>query len=222
MCGTQTSCLGLLLATSISCGPVAADTSETTSNEWKEKPSEGDSSNRFASEEQANLQTGTSQVTPGPPSTVAARLNASQLAMLSRHNQHRVDHCAPPLLWSAELAAVAQSWADQLKGNSCAFEHSQNSPYGENLSFFAPVGSSTAEAVVTGWYSEVSEYDFSSPVFGMNTGHFTQVVWRGTTEVGCAQSRCNGGELWVCNYNPPGNMSGSFEQNVRPRGCAGQ
>jgi uncharacterized protein YkwD len=149
-------------------------------------------------------------------------LAAHEQAILDRHNLHRADHCAQPLQWSPKLAAVAQSWANQLKAASCAFEHSQQSPYGENLSFFAPVGSSGPDEVATGWYSEVSEYNFTNGSFGFNTGHFTQVVWRGTTAMGCARSRCNGGELWVCNYDPPGNMSGAFAQNVLPKGCGGK
>jgi uncharacterized protein YkwD len=143
-------------------------------------------------------------------------------AILDRHNRHRADHCAPPLQWSEELAAVAQAWADRLKKAGCAFEHSQGSPFGENLSFFAPVGSSSPDDVATGWYSEVSAYNFAKGSFDFNTGHFTQVVWRGTRALGCGQSQCNGGELWVCNYDPPGNMMGAFQQNVLPTTCKSQ
>ena len=210
------------LAGLCACGPVAPDANEPTGSgdEWTEESTEVDPDDGFE-EMEPGEEAGAETAAPvaGAPS---AGLNAAQQAVLARHNQHRADHCAPPLQWSPKLAAVAQQWADQLKQNGCAFEHSQNSPYGENLSFFAPVGSSSPEEVVTGWYSEVSEYDYANPAFGMNTGHFTQVVWRGTTGVGCGQSQCNGGELWVCNYNPPGNMSGSFVTNVQPKGCAGQ
>ena len=48
----------------------------------------------------------------------------------------------------------------------------------------------------------------------MATGHFTAMVWRATTELGCALGSCPGQRLWVCQYNPPGNMMGAFPANV--------
>jgi len=44
-------------------------------------------------------------------------------------------------------------------------------------------------------------------------------VWRGTTEVGCGHSRCNGMDVWVCEYDPPGNWEGQYRENVLPVGC---
>ena len=55
--------------------------------------------------------------------------------------------------------------------------------------------------------------------FSMKTGHFTQVVWRGTTAVGCGRSQCNGLDVWICQYDPPGNVEGQYRDNVRPTGC---
>ncbi len=163
-----------------------------------------------------------SHATQVPHTDSSSALGPQEASILARHNFHRAEHCAPPLQWSSKLAKVAQSWADQLKVARCAFEHSQQSPYGENLSYFAPVGSRSPDDLVTGWYSEVSEYDFTKGSFGFNTGHFTQVVWQGTRSVGCGMSECNGGELWVCNYDPPGNMGGAFGKNVQPLGCTEQ
>ena len=48
----------------------------------------------------------------------------------------------------------------------------------------------------------------------MSTGHFTQVVWVGTTHVGLSASNC--GNFIFANYFPAGNMQGSFERNVFP------
>jgi pathogenesis-related protein 1 len=39
-------------------------------------------------------------------------------------------------------------------------------------------------------------------------GHYTQIVWRDTTSVGCAAQSCPQGEIWVCDYSPPGNYVG--------------
>ena len=68
------------------------------------------------------------------------------------------------------------------------------------------------------WYDEVKNYDFNHPGFSMSTGHFTQVVWKGSKQLGCGISvASNYGVYSVCNYNPPGNYQGQYEQNVFPR-----
>ena len=123
------------------------------------------------------------------------------------------------MTWSKELAASAQRWADTLRKNQCAFDHDPDTNHGENLSYFAPVGSGSAERVVTGWYEEVELYDFSNPGFRFDTGHFTQVVWVDSTELGCGMAECRNAELWVCRYNPPGNFGRQYRRNVLPRSC---
>ncbi len=154
-------------------------------------------------------------VDPAP----AAGLSGAAEAILIAHNHYRARHCAAPLRWSAEVAAVAQAWADTLAAADCAFEHSKGNKYGENLFFMGPSGAGSAVMAADEWYSEVASYDYSAPGFGMSTGHFTQMVWLATSEVGCAIAQCGGGDLWVCNYNPPGNVHTQFPANVKPTGC---
>ena len=154
-------------------------------------------------------------VDPAP----AAELSAVYQAILLAHNRHRARHCAAPLRWSAAVAAVAQAWADQLVRDECAFEHSKGNKYGGNLFFMGPSDPGSAVIAADEWYSEITAYDYGAPGFGMSTGHFTQVVWRASTELGCAVAQCNGGDLWVCNYNPPGNVHGQYPANVKPTGC---
>jgi hypothetical protein len=55
--------------------------------------------------------------------------------------------------------------------------------------------------------------------FSMNTGHFTQLVWRSSARLGCGASVCRGLQIWVCNYDPPGNVQGNFPRNVLPQSC---
>lgn len=149
--------------------------------------------------------------TPSAPSGLAAGL-------LAAHNKARAAHCAPPLAWSAKLAATAQKWAESLRDHNCAFEHSR-SAYGENLAG-GTSGSLDAAAVVEMWYRELDNYDFGRGGFSMDTGHFTQVVWRETTQVGCGMATCRDGmDLFVCNYDPPGNVEGGYKANVKPVGC---
>jgi hypothetical protein len=70
------------------------------------------------------------------------------------------------------------------------------------------------------WYSEINSYDFDAPSWNGGVGHFTQVVWRNSKQVGCAVASCSGQDLWVCQYSPPGNWNvdqpGELANNVPP------
>jgi len=162
-----------------------------------------------------------------PSETSAAETAAGGAALppfarglLEEHNRRRAQHCAPALAWSPDLASVAQRWADSLAAHGCAFEHSR-SRYGENLAG-GTAGTLDPAGVVDMWYAEVRSYDFGRGGFSMSTGHFTQVVWRGTMRLGCGKATCKGPDamdLWVCNYDPPGNIEGGYKENVRPGPC---
>jgi hypothetical protein len=69
------------------------------------------------------------------------------------------------------------------------------------------------------WVKERQLYDWSNPGFNMQTGHFTQVVWADTREVGCGTVSCNNMEIWVCNYSPAGNVRGEYPSKVKPQRC---
>jgi pathogenesis-related protein 1 len=131
---------------------------------------------------------------------------ASMQPLLDAHNRLRARHCAPPLVWASEVARVAQRWADQLAARGCAFQHSGSRTYGENLAG-GTAGSMTASDVAELWYKEERAFDFRSGGFSMKTGHFTQLAWVATRRLGCGTATCkNGMQLWVCNYDPPGNV----------------
>lgn len=130
---------------------------------------------------------------------------------LQKHNIYRTLHGVPEVTWSNTVAASAQAWA-----NTCPSGHS-GTGYGENIAWATnDIGVS---AVVKLWYDEEPLYDYNNPGFSPNTGHFTQVVWKGTTEIGCGyKTGCATGwpNVWVCQYNPPGNYIGQFANNVFP------
>jgi pathogenesis-related protein 1 len=132
--------------------------------------------------------------------------------MLDAHNRGRAEHCAAPLQWSPQIAAVAQRWADTLAQRGCPLEHSSGS-LGENLAAGSASLMSPEQAFGM-WIEERRGYDFSRGGFSMDTGHFTQVVWKSTRMLGCATATCGGNRVWVCNYDPPGNMEGGYGQNV--------
>ena len=112
-------------------------------------------------------------------------------SVLAEHNKKRALHKdTPALSWSDTLASYAQDYADNYDCSG-TLTHS-GGPYGENLAL-----GYDGPAAVDAWYNEISNYDFSNPGFSSNTGHFTQVVWKSTTQVGCGIKtwRCMG---WLC------------------------
>ena len=125
---------------------------------------------------------------------------------LSGINDYRAIHQAPPLVWNLTLASLAQRWTD-----FCVFQH-ENDQYGENIALGYP----TIKQVIDAWYNEVSLYDYNNPGFYDNTGHFTQLVWVGTTQLGCATTKCPSYLLYDCKFYPPGNFAGHFAANVLP------
>ncbi len=137
--------------------------------------------------------------------------------MLDAHNRLRARHCAEPLVWSDALARVAKTWVDHLAARGCMLQHSETQ-YGENISA-GSASTQTPDQVADLWYREGASYNFGSGGFSMRTGHFTQLVWRGSRRLGCAAASCGDLRLWVCNYDPPGNMMGSFKTNVLPTSC---
>jgi uncharacterized protein YkwD len=127
--------------------------------------------------------------------------------MLDGQNAVRAKVKVPPLVWSETLAASAQEWADRLIAQR-QFIHRPKSKYGENL-FEMQGAKATPAQVVERWASESANYDYkSNKCRGGACGHYTQIVWRDTREVGCAVARGGAREVWVCEYNPPGNYIG--------------
>jgi pathogenesis-related protein 1 len=126
--------------------------------------------------------------------------------MLQSHNSIRHSVGVSPLTWSEELAARAQEWAQTLL-ESGQLSHHPNSAYGENL-FDITGAHAPAAQVVDQWASESKNYDYNSNRCNGTCGHYTQIVWRDTKEVGCGVARGSQREVWVCEYNPPGNQNG--------------
>lgn len=126
--------------------------------------------------------------------------------ILAAHNEIRSRLDLPPLRWSDRLAAHAQEWADRLLREN-SFHHRSHPVFGENL-FEITGGRATSKRVVGDWASEVRDYDYRANTCRAVCGHYTQVVWSNTREVGCAVARDASREVWVCNYNPPGNWIG--------------
>jgi pathogenesis-related protein 1 len=157
---------------------------------------------------------GGSKTDPDPPAT-GEPTSGPLAGTLLRHNfvRQNVSPAASPaipdLVWSETIAASAQAYADK-----CVFEHSKGK-YGENL--YAGTAEPKGASVVDSWASEVADYDYASGKCSGVCGHYTQVVWRNSTELGCGYAKCTTGSPfgssktwynWVCQYNPPGNYVG--------------
>jgi len=87
-------------------------------------------------------------------------------------------------------------------------QHRSETDYGENL-YWSSGLKFNPKAVVDSWGSEKDDYH--GEVVGKSNavvGHYTQIVWRTTTEVGCAAFQCGSALLVVCNYSPAGNWMG--------------
>lgn len=147
----------------------------------------------------------------------AGGLTTWEQDVLATHNQVRANAMPTPspalpvMSWSATAATQARDWASR-----CNFQHRNPNTLGENL--FASTNERTGAAVVNDWASEVADYTYASNScrLGKACGHYTQIVWRSSVGLGCAQQRCTtgspfGGGTWflvVCNYDPAGNFTG--------------
>jgi pathogenesis-related protein 1 len=126
--------------------------------------------------------------------------------MLVAHNAVRAQVGDPPLSWSPRLAAAAQEWAEHLIATA-GFYHRPGDRYGENL-YTISGGAASPRQVVDAWAAEAQDYDVRSNTCAGVCGHYTQIVWRATRWLGCAVATDPEREVWVCEYDPPGNVVG--------------
>jgi hypothetical protein len=134
--------------------------------------------------------------------------------LLDRHNAEREEVGAPSLVWSAQLETTATGWARHL-ATIGRLEHSPREGRGterENLQQLLP-GTDPQEMLLP-WVSEKTDFvpglfpDVSRTGDWNDTSHFTQMIWPGTTELGCGVASGGGYDWLVCRYNPGGNRDG--------------
>jgi uncharacterized protein YkwD len=126
--------------------------------------------------------------------------------MVGAHNQLRSQVGVPALRWSRDLAGYAQAWANRLAREDRLYHHA-HPVYGENL-FLIDGGRTRAANVVASWADERRIYDYRTNSCGGRCGHYTQIIWKATAQVGCARAESGNTQVWVCEYNPPGNIVG--------------
>jgi hypothetical protein len=138
----------------------------------------------------------------------AVAQNSMAQEILNAHNRYRAEVGVPPLAWSPTLASHAQQWANQGR-----FQHSSGTGEGENL-WMGTSRRFSPTQMVGSWGDEKRSFvrgtfpNVSSTGNWANVGHYTQVIWRNTTQVGCGGVDVGGNYIFVCRYSSPGNVMG--------------
>lgn len=156
-------------------------------------------------------------------SIVSARgdLSDEEAAWLTAHNDARQAFGTAPLVWSDKLTIEAAQWARQLAREN-TMRHSRSEDRGrtgENL-WMGTSGYFHAAQMI-GFFVDEQRYfqagrfpDVSRTGNWADVGHYTQIVWADTREVGCAKASNGQNDVLVCRYYPGGNVLGEV---IAPR-----
>ncbi len=140
--------------------------------------------------------------------------NEAQRLLLG-HNAERARLGLPPLRWNPALARDAGDWAKTLlaRGELEHASHDARKGHGENL-WMGTAGAWNAEGMVEMFLDERRYFrpaafpNVSLTGHWSDVGHYSQIVWRETKEVGCALDSARGLDVLVCRYYPAGNVLG--------------
>ncbi|CEF66132.1 CAP domain-containing protein [Strongyloides ratti] len=136
---------------------------------------------------------------------------------LKETNRFRTIHAVPNLILNSVIEKRAQLWAESLakKGickSASGMCHEKDSAYGENI---AVVTHQYIQYPISIWYNEIKYFNFTSFKLIPSVLHFTQLIWKGTKQMGCGISRDKNTKYFiVCKYHPPGNIKGLARWNV--------
>ncbi|CAH1801496.1 unnamed protein product [Owenia fusiformis] len=147
---------------------------------------------------------------------------------LRTHNRLRAMHRSTgSLVWDNKLAQQSAAYSRKLVQLGQLKHDRSRGNVGENLFKRSnsarnwPVSNRCGPATFQ-WYDEARKFSYNYPNggFSARTGHFTQLVWKGTRTVGCGEAKGKNGKWYVnvitCRYGPPGNYKGQFQKNVLP------
>ena len=137
--------------------------------------------------------------------------------MLVEHNAARAEVGVGPAQLNSSLNQQAQDYAEDLAASGL-FQHSGSADrpnQGENL-WRGTASRFTYQEMADGWISEKQYYVHdrfpyvSSTGNWADVGHYTQIIWANSTELGCGLATGQGWDVLVCRYSPPGNVSGQY------------
>ena len=150
-----------------------------------------------------------------PAANISEGDSAFANRMLALHNRERAAVGSPPLLWDETLAQSAASYGPALAALGRLRHSPRESRPGqrENLAM-ASTGHFNDHQLAGLWVAE--KRDFVPGLFPNvarngdweSVAHYTQMVWKGTTHVGCSLYRGGGNDFLICRYSPPGNKDG--------------
>lgn len=142
-----------------------------------------------------------------------AKINVTE-AFMDAHNKERATLVGVPLLrWNNDIAAYASRFArSQRDHDQCQMKPSGTRKYGENLLWGEGRPMTPTEAVQS-WIDEKKFYDYNTNSClqeDQHCGVYTQLVWKNSTDLGCALVSCDKGDITfvICYYSPPGNIVG--------------
>lgn len=152
---------------------------------------------------------------PLAPPSYSRREGASQI--LQMHNAARREVGSPPLTWSNQLAKDSQGWANKM-ARDWVFRHStkaERGNSGENL-WMGSAGYFSPRDMVASFLSERRLFKYGRFPYVSRTGnwshvgHYTQIVWSDTRQVGCGLTEARSYAFLVCRYRPSGNVMGRY------------
>ena len=158
------------------------------------------------------------------PSLNRARTNADEFdldtyknSIIKFHNEIREKHKSPSLKENEKLNDLASIYAESLVNNQEKINYELNmyndEIVGENI---IVAESKRPEDAFKKILDEEKNYDFNKNKFSKATGHFTQAIWKDTTDIGCGFWVDKGNKKYyiVLLYYPAGNIFGKFSENV--------
>ena len=153
-----------------------------------------------------------------------ARTNAEDIdletfisEMVKLHNELRIKHDSPPLNENEELnnmaSIYAKSLANNQEKNNCEYNVYKEEILGENI-FITDY--KKPKDIFKKISNEKYEYDFDKNKYSNSSAHFTQAIWKDTTDIGCGfwADKASKKNFIVLLYYPAGNVLGNFNKNV--------
>ena len=138
-------------------------------------------------------------------------------SILNLHNELRKNYKLPLISKNEELNDMASKYAESLVNNQGKYNNISNiykgQLVGENIIIS---DSKRAEDNFDIMTKEKNKYNYDENKFSKMTGHFTQIIWKETTDVGVGfwEDKINKKNYSVILYYPAGNCLGQFKKNI--------
>jgi len=145
----------------------------------------------------------------------AAQADNFEQRLLFAHNAERDRKHLPRLTWSEALADHAKSWATRLARDDRMYHSDAKVRPGEGENLWSGTAGYYSPEVMIGAFIAERRH-FKAGVFPnvsttgkwADVGHYSQVIWPTTSQLGCALAHNKARDYLVCRYSPPGNHFG--------------